>query len=93
MQDEILTVIKEVLGPMVAVDGGRLYVVQADSKHVSLHLAGRLAGCPGNQVAVRRVIEPVIAAVAPEAEITVTWGRLVPNGATRVDEGAPASSA
>ena len=93
MQDEILTVIKEVLAPMVAVDGGRLYVVQADSKQVSLHLAGRLAGCPGNQVAARRVIEPVIAAVAPEAEVTVTWGRLVPTGATRVDEGAPASSA
>lgn len=91
MQDEILTVIKEVLGPMVAVDGGRLYVVQADSKHVSLHLAGRLAGCPGNQVAVRRVIQPLIAAIAPDAEVTVTWGRLVPSGATRIDE-APAAT-
>jgi Fe-S cluster biogenesis protein NfuA len=85
MQDEILSVIKEVLAPMVAADGGRLYVVQADSKQVSLHLAGRFAGCPGNQVATRRVIQPLIEAVAPNAELTVTWGRLVPMGATVVE--------
>ena len=92
MHDEILTVIKEVLAPMVAADGGRLYVVQADPKQVSLHLAGRFAGCPGNHVTTRRVIQPLIAAVAPTAELTVTWGRLVPMGATRVDDG-PAPSA
>lgn len=92
MQDEILTVIKEVLAPMVAADGGRLYVVQADSKQVSLHLAGRFSGCPGNHVMTRRVIQPVIAAVAPDAELTVTWGRLVPNGATRVDEAASSAT-
>jgi Fe-S cluster biogenesis protein NfuA len=91
MHDEILTVIKEVLAPMVAADGGRLYVVQADPQQVSLHLAGRFAGCPGNHVTTRRVIQPLIAAVAPTAELTVTWGRLVPMGATRVDDG-PAPS-
>jgi Fe-S cluster biogenesis protein NfuA len=92
MQDEILSVIKEVLAPMVAADGGRLYIVQADSQQVSLHLAGRFAGCPGNQVATRRVIQPLIAAVAPNAEVTVTWGRLVPMGATRVDVAGSATS-
>lgn len=92
MQDEILTVIKEVLAPMVAADGGRLYVIQADSKQVSLHLAGRFAGCPGNQVTTRRVIQPLIAAIAPDAEVTVTWGRLVPAGATRVDESGAATT-
>lgn len=92
MQDEILTVIREVLAPMVAADGGRLYVIQADSKQVSLHLAGRFAGCPGNQVATRRVIQPLIAAIAPDAEVTVTWGRLVPAGATRVDESGAATA-
>jgi Fe-S cluster biogenesis protein NfuA len=93
MQDEILTVIKEVLAPMVAADGGRLYVVQADEKQVSLHLAGRFAGCPGNHVVTRRVIEPVIAAVAPGAEVTVTWGRLVPSGAKHMEvEGDPVPS-
>ncbi len=84
MRDEILTVIREVLAPMVVADGGLLYVVEADPKRVTLHLAGRFAGCPGNQVATRRVIQPAIAAVAPGAELTVTWGRIVPDGATKV---------
>jgi Fe-S cluster biogenesis protein NfuA len=88
MRDKINTVIIEVLGPMVAADGGRLYVVEADARRVTLHLAGRFAGCPGNQIATRRVIQPAIAAVAPDAEVTVTWGRLVPDGATPVE--APA---
>jgi len=95
MQDEILTVIREVLAPMVVADGGRLYVIHADSQRVTLHLGGRFAGCPGNQIATRRVIQPAIAAVAPKAELTVTWGRLVPSGATRVDtdgSGPPTSS-
>jgi Fe-S cluster biogenesis protein NfuA len=91
MQDEILTVIREVLAPMVIADGGQLYVIQADGQKVTLHLAGRFAGCPGNQVATRRVIQPVIAAVAPAAELTVTWGRLVPSGATKV-EAAPTAA-
>ncbi len=85
MRDEILTVIREVLAPMVAADGGRLYVIRADAEHVDLHLAGRFAGCPGNQVATQRVIQPAIAAVAPAAELTVTWGRLVPAGAKQID--------
>ena len=95
MQDEIITVIRDVLAPMVVADGGRLYVLQADSERVTLHLAGRFAGCPGNQVTTRRVIQPVISAVAPGAELTVTWGRLVPKGATPVEtptSAAPASS-
>jgi Fe-S cluster biogenesis protein NfuA len=85
MRDEILTVIREVLGPMVAADGGRLYVIRADAEHVDLHLAGRFAGCPGNQVTTQRVIQPAIAAVAPSAELTVTWGRIVPTGAQQID--------
>jgi Fe-S cluster biogenesis protein NfuA len=85
MRDEILTVIREVLAPIVVADGGRLYVIQADAQRVTLHLAGRFAGCPGNEIATRRVIKPAIAAVAPEAELTVTWGRLVPAGATQVE--------
>lgn len=85
MRDEILTVIRDVLAPMVAADGGRLYVVRADADHVDLHLAGRFAGCPGNQTVAQRVLEPAIAAVAPKAEVKVTWGRIVPTGAKQID--------
>lgn len=90
MQDEIIAVIREVLAPLVIADGGRLYVLQADAERVTLHLAGRFAGCPGNQVVTRRILQPAISAVAPDAELTVTWGRLVPTGATPVD--APAAA-
>lgn len=78
---------------MVAADGGRLYLVEAGAEKVSLHLAGRFAGCPGNQVATRRVIQPAIAAVAPDAEVVVTWGRLVPSGAVAIEASAPPADA
>jgi Fe-S cluster biogenesis protein NfuA len=85
MPEEIIRVIRDVLAPMVVADGGHLYVVQADENSVCLHLAGRFAGCPGNQVAAQRIIRPAIEAVAPRAEVTVTWGRLVPSGAQRIE--------
>jgi Fe-S cluster biogenesis protein NfuA len=84
-REEILAVIKDVLAPLVAADGGRLYVVRAEEHNIALHLDGRFAGCPGNEVTTRRVLRPAIEAVAPGAQLTVTWGRLVPDGAVRID--------
>lgn len=84
-REEIMTVIRDVLAPLVAADGGRLYVVRAEDNQVALHLDGRFSGCPGNEVATRRVLRPAIEAIAPGAQLTVTWGRLVPAGATRID--------
>jgi Fe-S cluster biogenesis protein NfuA len=84
-REEILTVIREVLAPLVAADGGRLYVIRAEDHQIALHLDGRFSGCPGNEVATRRVLRPAIEAVAPGAQLTVTWGRLVPEGALRID--------
>jgi Fe-S cluster biogenesis protein NfuA len=79
--DEILRVVKDVLGPLLRVDGAKLYVVQAGADAVVLHLAGRSAGCPGNTLTTRRIIEPAILAVAPKARVTVTAGALIPKGA------------
>ncbi len=81
---EILRVVREVVAPLVRADGGRLYVVQAEDDAVALHLAGRYAGCPGNTLATRRVIEPAIFAVAPKARVTITSGALLPEGAELV---------
>lgn len=89
MSEEILRIIRDVLAPMVSADGGDLYLVRADEANVALHLAGRFAGCPGNQITTRRIIEPAIRAVAPSAEIEVTWGRLIPAGSTKVDAPSP----
>lgn len=88
-REEIMNVIRDVLAPLVAADGGRLYVVRAEDNQVSLHLDGRFSGCPGNEVTARRVLRPAIEAVAPGAQLTVTWGRLVPEGAICVDPRLP----
>jgi Fe-S cluster biogenesis protein NfuA len=84
-EDEILRVLQEVLVPLVQADGGELYLVNADENLVALHLAGRYAGCPGNNLARRQLIEPAIHSVAPKAEVRVTSGALVPKGARRLD--------
>jgi Fe-S cluster biogenesis protein NfuA len=84
-QDAILRVIREVLGPLVRADGGELFLVSVGDDSVALHLTGRYAGCPGNNLARRQVIEPAIRAVAPKAQITVSSGALLPRGAKRVE--------
>ena len=83
-RDEIERVIFSVLAPLVKADGGELYVVGLKEDVVELHLGGRFAGCPGNTLAKRRVIEPAILAVAPRAQIVVTAGSLLPKNAERV---------
>jgi len=85
-RSEILRVVREVLGPLVRADGGRLYVVAADDDSLSLHLTGRFSGCPGNTLATRRVIEPAVYAVAPRARVTITSGALLPAGAELVQD-------
>lgn len=89
-KDQIVRVVQEIVGPLVRADGGEIYLVHAADDAVVLHLAGRFAGCPGNTLAKRRVIEPAILAVAPGAQVTVTSGVIVPPNATRV-EATPAS--
>jgi Fe-S cluster biogenesis protein NfuA len=81
---EILRVLQEVVAPLVRADGGRLYLIHADQDAVTLHLAGKYSGCPGNTLAIRRVIEPAILAVAPRARVTITSGALSPSGAEPV---------
>jgi len=83
-REEIVRVVKEVLAPLVQADGGELYLVSVDDVGVSLHLAGRFSGCPGNTLARRRVLEPLIASAVPGAFVTLTTGALIPKGAQRV---------
>jgi len=85
-RERILSVVADVLEPMIRADGGQVYVVSAGDQAVELHLAGRFAGCPGNSLTSRHVIEPAIRAVVPEARVTVTWGLLVPEGAKKAEE-------
>ena len=84
-RDEILRVVREVVAPLVGADGGRVYVVRAADDSLELHLAGRFAGCPGNTLATRRLIEPAILAVAPGAKVTISSGALIPKDAELIE--------
>lgn len=86
-REEILRVLREILAPLIRADGGEVYVVRAEDDGVELHLGGRYAGSPGNTLTTRRIIEPAIRAVAPDAQITVTAGALIPEGAEHVTAG------
>ena len=80
----MLRVVRDVIAPLIRADQGVLYLISATDEAVSLHLAGRYAGCPGNTLARRRVIEPLLRAAAPSAQIIVMSGALIPPGAERL---------
>jgi len=82
--DQLLKVLREVVAPMIRADGGEVYVVAVEANHLSLHLAGRYAGCPGAPLVVRGVIEPAVRSVAPTARLEVSCGIKVPEGASQV---------
>lgn len=82
--DQLLKVLKEVIAPLIRADGGEVYVVAVEANHLSLHLAGRYAGCPGTPLVVRGIIEPALRAVAPTARLDVSSGIRIPEGASPV---------
>lgn len=79
-----MRVVRDVLAPLIRADQGILYLVEVTDKNVSLHLGGRYSGCPGNTLARRRVLEPMLLSVAPNVEVVITSGALLPQGAKPV---------
>lgn len=82
--DQLLKVLREVVAPLIRADGGEVYVVAVEANHLSLHLAGRYAGCPGAPLVVRGIIEPAVRAIAPTARLDVSCGIKIPEGASPV---------
>lgn len=80
-RDQILEVVRDVVCPLIRADGGEIYLVAVAERALSLHLAGRFSGCPGNTLAKRRVLEPLLNARFPELKLEITSGPLVPKGA------------
>ena len=72
---------RDLVAPMVEADGGHMYLVSATADLVHLHLTGTCAGCPGAQMTRERLIEPVVAKIAPKATVKVTTGFSPPEGA------------
>jgi Fe-S cluster biogenesis protein NfuA len=82
-REQILEIVREIVGPLVRADAGKLYVVSVGEHSLALHLAGRFSGCPGNTLAKRRVIEPLLARF-PDLRIEISSGPLLPEGAELV---------
>ena len=88
---EALAPLLHVLAPLVEADGGEMYLVEASTEDVHIHLAGTCAGCPGSSLTRDRVFAPALAAAFPKAKLRVTTGVRIPAGAKRVE--APAAPA
>ena len=85
-REQILATVREIVAPLVRADGGDIYLVNAGERSLTLHLSGRFSGCPGNTLARRRVIEPLLTARFPGLELEVTSRPLVPPGAERIED-------
>ena len=87
LPEHVLRAIREVVAPLVELDGGILYLVpratSPTATAVRLHLAGNCGGCPGVAITTREVIEPALRAVGVR-DIEVSAGWNIPEGAQRV---------
>lgn len=91
--ERIIGVLRTVIAPLVEADEGELYLLEATSGHVRLHLRGKFSGCPGNNLVAEEVILPVLRREAPGVRLDVSSGPLLPPGAQRVSpQSAPPSS-
>lgn len=83
-KEALLETLRDVVAPLVELDGGELYLVSTENDDVRLHLAGTCAGCPGATLTTRGVIEPALRVLNQQAKVTVSAGAIIPVGATRV---------
>jgi Fe-S cluster biogenesis protein NfuA len=83
-KEQVERVFREVLAPLVKIDGGEMYLVRWDGDDVHVHLAGACAGCPGSAMTSDNVFLPAIRSVAPKARVVVTTGFRIPTGAKRI---------
>jgi Fe-S cluster biogenesis protein NfuA len=81
----VLRALSEFVAALVRADGGEIYLVNATSDDVHVHLSGTCAGCPGSNMTRERLLEPAVRGVLPKATLKVTTGWRVPDGAKKVE--------
>jgi len=86
LRSQLVSLCRDVLAPLLAADGGVLYVVQLEDDQVILHLGGTCSGCPGAPITSSSIIDPAIRSVAPSARLKITNGALLPEGAVPADQ-------
>ena len=83
-REQLLKLCRDVLFPLIAADGGVLFLVSYDEGDVHLHLAGTCAGCPGVSMTRDRVLEPVLQALGPKVKLKLTAGWTIPPRAEKI---------
>lgn len=79
MRERAEAAVREYIEPLVKVDGGTIEVVEADDKHVVVHLGGSYAGCPSQPFTLEGVVVPVLKRVLGEhIEVTAVPTRRSP---------------
>jgi Fe-S cluster biogenesis protein NfuA len=60
--DEVRRVVQEVLGPLLAADGGGLELVEVEpeTREIALRFTGRFAACPGTPAVREELVEPML---------------------------------
>lgn len=84
-RQELLRIVRDVLAPLLRADGAEVFLVSVSPSEVSLHLGGRLSGCPGNALVANTILRPALATAAPGVRVTLTSGPICPDGAERVE--------
>ena len=73
-KEQIERMCRDVLAPLVRVDGGELQLLRFDGDDVYIHLSAACAGCPGATLTGDKVLQPALSAVAPKVRVIVTTG-------------------
>ena len=63
--DRLVAVVRDVLAPMVAVDGGSIELIDVRDGIAEIALGGACAGCPGQAFTSREVVLPALQTVDP----------------------------
>jgi hypothetical protein len=79
--EHIREALRDVLVPLVAAEGGIIYLTVIHEREVVLHFSGRLAGSPGASLIHNEFALPLIDAVAPGTIVHFSSGRIVPRDA------------
>jgi Fe-S cluster biogenesis protein NfuA len=83
-KEQITSICREILAPLVKTDGGEMFFVRFDGDDVHIHLAGACAGCPGASLTGDKVILPALRTALPKVRVVISTGIKIPDGAEKL---------
>ena len=83
-KQDVRRLCRDILGPLIASDGGDLLLIGIDGDEVHLHLTGACSGCPGASITRDDMITPTLRSAVAQVRVVVTTGYPVPAGAEKL---------